>query len=264
MLDYPCFDMIEQYKKNMKNFLIFLFLGLLLSFYYLFNSDINPLVFSQNHSVDLIKNLNTKIIGRITSTDNYLGIISIRFNQKQIQKIGSEFRIKELKSLDWYHVATIEASQFSALPLYPFGFPVIENSRGKTYEFEIELLDKTGNRKLELSREKPVLISQYKYPKEVLLNHPNLLVSFIYKKISYYITSKKLWKIFTVYSLPALFYFIYSFILFNIVDKKYKKRFENHISFIFKPITIIVLIVIYVDIFIRKYSDTSTLLLTLA
>src|SRR3989338_165248 len=131
--------------------LAFLFSGVILSFVYFFNSDINPNVISINHSVTSVQDKGGVVSGTFTAQENYLGVVTVRFDKKEQLSGDSIFRIKNVLDDDWYHTATISAEQYYTLPFYSFGFPVIEKSKNQTYQFQIKLL--SVDRGLALSRQ---------------------------------------------------------------------------------------------------------------
>lgn len=234
--------------------LIFLLTALFLSTIFFFNSDINPNILSHNESVSNIIKKNNIISGKFKASNNYLGIISLRFNKENLSG-NSLFKIKNILDDDWYHTATISAEQYSTLPFYSFGFPVIEKSKNQTYKFEIKLF--SGNRGLSLSKQEPVFASVYAYPKEMLLGNLGLLKDFAQKKISYYSGTKDYWKVFLIYSLPLLLYLLY----ISIFHRYFKIKILKKLA---RPTIVIAIIAMMIDIFvIRKYADSTTIWLTL-
>jgi len=242
--------------------LAFLFSGVILSFVYFFNSDINPNVISINHSVTSVQDKGGVVSGTFTAQENYLGVVTVRFDKKEQLSGDSIFRIKNVLDDDWYHTATISAEQYYTLPFYSFGFPVIEKSKNQTYQFQIKLL--SVDRGLALSRQEPVFVSNYAYPKEILLGNFGLLKDFAQKKIDYYFSTQNYWKVFFVYSLPLLLYLLYILALHRFISDKNKNRFEKIFKNFAKPTIITILVAMAIDIFvIRKYTNSTTSWLTL-
>lgn len=241
--------------------LVLFFVAMVLSIIFFFNSDINPNILSQNELIKNIHQDNNLISGKFKASDNYLGIITIRFNKENLSG-NSIFKIKNILEDDWYHTATISAVQYYTLPFYSFGFPVIEKSKNQTYQFQIKLLSE--NRELTLSKQEPVFVSSYAYPKEILLDNFRLLKDFAQKKIDYYFSTQNTWKVFLIYSLPLFFYLLYILALHGFISDKNKNRFKKIFKNFAKPTIITILIVIAIDIFvIRKYTDSTTSWLTL-
>lgn len=241
---------------------VFLFIfGLGLSLIYFLNSDINPNIRSHNESsLDIIQK-NNVISGKFRAMDNYLGIITVRFEKKNFSDEDSIFEIKNILDDDWYYTSTISATQYNTLPFYSFGFPVIEKSKNEIYKFEIKLL--SGNRELSLSKIEPVLVSNYAYPKEILFKNPSLLMGFIRDKVSYFLHSRDISRVFVIFNLPLFLYLFYNFLLYKFIPKEIKQKAKKLIKILTKPTILIILIAMMIDIFIiRKYSDNIILLLT--
>ncbi|MFA6550626.1 MAG: hypothetical protein WCT36_04725 [Candidatus Gracilibacteria bacterium] len=73
------------------------------------------------------------------ATESQLGIISFRFQKPDSQTASSVvFRIKEKGRSAWYYEHEYTANQLHENNWYPFGFPILEQSRGKVYQMEIE------------------------------------------------------------------------------------------------------------------------------
>ena len=241
---------------------VFLFiLSLGLSLVYFLNSDINPNIRSHNESsFDIIQN-NNVISGKFKATGDYLAIVSVRFEKKNFSDEDSVFGIKNALDDDWYHIATVSATQYSTLPFYSFGFPVIEKSKDKVYQFEIKLL--SGNRGLSLSKQEPVLVSSYVYPRKILFKNPSLLMGFIRDKVSYFLHSQGMLRVFVIFNLPLFLYLFYNFLLHKFIPKNIKQKAKKLIKILTEPTIFIILIAMMIDIFIiRKYSDNIILLLT--
>jgi len=245
---------------------VLLFIGAFLVVTFYFNLDINPNVISVNQKNNSIKNNKGVISGKFTATEDYLGIISIRFDDTHRVKEDAIFRIKRIGAKDWYHQSVISTESYNTIPLYPFGIPIIEKSKGKTFQFEIRKKFKYSNfPKLSLGSQYPLLISRYQYPKDVLFGNKKLFIEFILKKVSYYIIQDMSWKVFMIYSIP---FFLY--ILTIIFWKKLKKlslikTLRKKKFIIFPPYFVVLFMGIAFDIFVTsKNSDPRTLWLTVA
>ena len=74
--------------------------------------------------------------GSFHSLYDNLGIVSVRFyNQDRDSKDTLIFRLKEEGNQDWYYQAEYKTDQFLPHKLFPFGFPIINNSTNKNYLF---------------------------------------------------------------------------------------------------------------------------------
>jgi len=170
-------------------FILCLCLFLILFFYQLLISDRPITGLSQyftsssifnSKDFDLIKGNVAK--GSFITKENYLGIINVRFNSQKNNDDQVIFRIKEKGSSQWYYEQTYHAVQFVKLPLFPIGFPVIEDSKGKTYD--IEIYTKKGKiNSVSLDPTYPGIVLKYFIPKAELLRNPIVLFNFILNKI---------------------------------------------------------------------------------
>src|SRR5258708_18011115 len=84
------------------------------------------------------------IAGEFIGQDTNLGIVAIRFRTFIRVPYRDEdmlvFRLKEKGAKKWYYENTYKSGLIYELPLFPFGFPKIADSKGKTYLFEITSL----------------------------------------------------------------------------------------------------------------------------
>ncbi len=210
-------------KKLMKHVIaILLLLGLwvLLTILYVVNFDTSFSIWSYNHQSTDIKNLNYNLIykgetfkGEFMAQDNNLGIVSLRFQTYIRPPYSLEdqylFKIKESGAKNWYYQNTYRNGLIYDVPLFPFGFPQIPDSKGKTYDFEITALNTNSVNALSISTRYPVLQSKYKYSGPELLHNKKELISFLVIKFSNAFKTPDV--IFTsfIYFLPFLFYLIW-------------------------------------------------------
>lgn len=224
---------------------IFLFTTwLTLSLTYLINyivyKDYSFSVLSHNHKY--LENSEIKqhfIRGEFTATNDYLGVLLLRFDGKNTTlNTKINFRIKEKGKKNWYHTLTTNTLHIRYLPLFPFGFPVIENSRGKTYLYEVEIIKKSPNNKLALSNKTPQVISKYQYPKELLLSNRSTLFSFAVTKILYILTNSYFALISLVYGLPFIFYILLLVlpekIILEFIPPSARKFLKGYVPFLFE------------------------------
>ncbi len=235
-------------KKTVISILLFA-LGIFLSCIYFLNSDINPNIISYNHPVDSVIQDRGGIRGEFTARNNYLGLLTVRFDNEEIIEKKSMFRIKEKSSNTWYHTSSIEAIQYNIKPLYTFGLPSIVDSKNKTYEFEISLTNYVpGDPDLTLSTRQPIITSHYLIPWKILIKDTYILFDFLKQKISYQLQSPYAPWVFFAYCLPLIGYLLY----------------KSPIAINMKPITAIALIGIGFDVFMLKNNyDILALILSL-
>jgi hypothetical protein len=121
-----------------------------------------------------------KLKGIFIADNNFLGQVSIRFyNFQRINPDSIIFRIKEKGQNKWYYENTYKTDQFQPNMLFPFGFSIIANSKGKIYNFEIESLNGLSEHAIGLSTVKPLGIVLYQYPRLTLFSNPKTLLTFI-------------------------------------------------------------------------------------
>jgi hypothetical protein len=120
----------------------------------------------------------------IAQTDN-LGIIAIPFNTHN-RSINDRivFRIKQTGKNDWYFQSIYNADQFQADVPFPFGFPVIKNSKNNVYTFEIESLKGTSSNSISISKSNNHFFTKYKFSKAELVKSPKELSEFFVAKMN--------------------------------------------------------------------------------
>lgn len=183
-----------------------------------------------------------KIKGEFRAKDTFLGIVYLRFNDFVKVDYNEEdvlsFKIKEKGQEDWYYYNNYRTGQFKNSLLFPFGFPVIFDSKNKVYVFEIESLAGNGHNSVQLNSSR-ALLSGHQYSKAEIQGSKIRLVNYLFKKSFYSIQSLDFILSSLVFALPLLFY-----ILWLIVIRKYKKA--QLILALSVPI------LIFIDIFLLK------------
>lgn len=223
--------------------LILFISALALSVIYFLNSDINPNVISYDHSAVNIVQSNGGVRGEFMASDNFLGLLTLRFDNKEIIEKKSIFRIKEKNSVDWYHASNIDTVQYNIKPFYTFGLPVIANSKNKTYQFEIAIFDYvSGDPSLELSKQMPLITSRYVFPWKVLFSDKDILFNFLAQKISYQMQNTYAPWVFFAYFLPLIGYILY----INVLHKYFP------ITFHVRPFLLVTLLGVGFDMFILR------------
>jgi len=235
--------------------IVLLFAGAILSIVYFLNSDLNLKVLSHNESKYDIRNDDGIIKGEFTASDNYLGIISLRFNNKEIIYGNSVFRIKNILDSSWYYTATISATQYSTVPFYAFGFPIIKNSKNNTYKFEVKL--NSSRKELSIGSYEPILVSRYIYPQKELLKNANLLVKLVKTKVVYYLYSAESWKIICIYSIPLVAYLFYLIFESKLQTISYIDSLKRETRFVLSPYMLFVLLSMLIDVFAMKGISTG-------
>ena len=115
-----------------------------------------------------------------------MGIVSIRF--KSLKRVAYKdedalvFRLKEKGANNWYYENVYRSGFIYELPFLPIGFPVIKDSKGKSYYFELESLKGNSHNAMQLNDRSPVFASKYQFSKEELLADKSLFLHFIERK----------------------------------------------------------------------------------
>lgn len=166
-----------------------------------------------------------KVTANIKAKENNLGIISVRFtNFDRISRDEVIFRIKEEGKEGWYYQNTYKVNQFQNNKFFTFGFPIISDSAGKQYYFEIQSLHGKRGDAIGVSEIQPVFIAQYQFTKEKLLGDKKQLIEFIPKKIIYSFSDINYAISSFIYFLPFIFYLLWYF-YFQEYTSAFKKKY---------------------------------------
>lgn len=179
-------------------------------------------VVSKYHSRSDIQNFSDKKIlkgdkinGSVNASENNFGILVIRFNPSTAVPYKDEdrllFRLKEKGSDRWLVENSYKSGLINEVPFFPFGFPKMKNSKGKTYQFQIESLKGNNLNALSLSSENPVIESQYQFSKSVIFNDIGSFENFMAMKLSNFLADTNSILLSFPYFLPFI---IYVFLLF--------------------------------------------------
>jgi hypothetical protein len=250
-----------EYKRGVKYFAIPIFLAVLWLALSLLNVNKNAglTVLAYPHGIKDTKEWKTqellageKATGEFTARDNNLGIVAVRFNTFfRINDDVVRFRIKDKGDKSWDYENDYTTPQFQPNQLFTFGFPIIPDSSGKTYEFEIESLQGERENAVALSTITPVYVTKYQYAKELILSDRDYATTFLYKKTLNSVTNADFLLASFAYALPLLVYLIW-LLFFN-------KYLYNKYRLVFVPI-ILMLAVAVMD---ATRNDSIVLGLTL-
>lgn len=160
---------------------------------------------------------NIKLFAKKTITENFtadsdnLGTVAIPFDasNKSIEDI-IVFRIKETTSKEWYYQHDYNANQFQTDVPFPFGFPIISDSKGKSYTFQLEsIMGRLGN-VVSLSEKNFSYLNIYKFSKLELISNPKVLVEFLFKKIYSQLQSITIFQVIIIIFFTLLPFGLYS------------------------------------------------------
>lgn len=207
----------------------------LISFWFLasifFNNKISFSVLIYNHpqainKVEIKHKLikGKKVTGSFVAKDNYLGIVLVNFEKFIKPDFRGEdvlaFRIKEKGAKDWYYFNNYRSGLLQSQLQFPFGFPPIGLSKGRTYQFEIESV--LGNSTNAVSVGSTTIMSGSQMPKKEILGSKLRIISFLIKKVTTSFVSKEFIFSSFIYLLPFLLYVIWQMFLRNLKVEKNK------------------------------------------
>jgi hypothetical protein len=187
-----------------------------------------------------------KIAGEFKAKENYLGIVMLRFNNYVKHDFSSEdillFKLKEKGTKNWYYINNYRSGLLENNLLFPFGFPIINDSKNKIYQFEIESLLGNDINAVALNKNNFTFLSGYQFPKNEILSSKKSTAKFLVKKSITSLTNLDFLLSSILYLLPFIVYvFIY------ILSPWWKRiKYLGYILFV------LLLILIYLDIFFIK------------
>lgn len=178
-----------------------------------------------------------KATGEFVARDNNLGIVAVRFNTfMRINEDVVRFRIKEKGSSKWYYENDYTTPQFQPNQYFTFGFPIISDSQGKTYDFEVESLQGEPEDAVALSPIEPVYVTKYQYSKELIKSNTDYALTFLTKKTLNSVTNPDFLLASFAYALPLLMYLIWLFFFDRYLSDKY--------YLVFIPLLLMALVVV--------------------
>ena len=153
-----------------------------------------------------------RIAGEFRSKDNYLGIVMLRFDEYVKPDSSGEdilaFRLKEKGSKDWYYFNNYRSGLLKNNLLFPFGFPVIEDSKDKIYEFEIESLLGNETNAAQVNKNNFNLFTGYQFPLVETISDSKATLYFLIKKSITSFTNIDFLLSSVLYLLPLIIYII--------------------------------------------------------
>lgn len=249
--------------------ILLLLLGALLTIIYSSYGAISVLSYPPNSNNDYMQSHKNEIIkgevikGQFMARENNLGIVLVRFyNFEKISDDSLTFSIKEKGQQKWFYEQNYKVNQFQPDKFFTFGFPLISDSKGKTYEFQLKsLYGKKGNG-IGISTISPTFITQYQFTKNELLNNKFLLINHLVKKFinAFMGTDFKISSI--IYFLPFI-----SFVTLNICLKKILSSSAKNKKYFYGLSTVFLIfniILIFCNIlFVRQLSSNIAVIILL-
>lgn len=208
--------------------------GLFFAIYHIFTYDTYYLalpIVSDKSSVIYITDEKFKdgdiIRGEFTAHENNLGAVILKIKNNHDESIADNykvfFRFKESGSKSWLSENSYNGGQFKELNHFPFGLPLIGDSKNKRYIFEVTTKGVNEKNFLDVDNGQKI-ISQYLYARSQFKD-PKILISFVFFKFKY--ITQNLDGLLT-----SLIYFIPLYGYFYILKDKNKIRLNPILSFI--------------------------------
>jgi len=152
------------------------------------------------------------VSGEFRAQENNLGILSLRFETFFRPAYKNEdallFQIKQKDARNWYYENEYRDGLVYDVPFFPFGFPIINDSRGKIYEFRITSLRGDENNSVAMSERWQNIAAKYKFTKQELLQNKTEFLLFSVKKFISSLQTIDVLFSSLVYLLPLFFYLI--------------------------------------------------------
>ncbi len=249
----------QSYKKISIIFfaILLILVGLYKNFLY---GDFEPSVILQTTSasqqLNFFLNSSKKITHRFKANHDRLGIISVYFRIDKKNNTDSQiiFRVRRLGEKKWHYSNGYKVNRMVSDQYYPFGFPLIKDSGGKTIEFQIELIEGDNISRVWIDKTKPFFI-KYHFPLAYLKANKHVISSYVINKIISLINKVTVLDFLYILILSLIFYCVLEFNLVRRVQvfgqifyKKYfflKKKIILHDRFI--------LIIIFISLFLINF-----------
>jgi len=200
-----------------------------------------------------------KVTGDFKASENYLGQVLVRFyNYDRINSDSVIFRIKEKNSSDWLYQNIYKTDQFIPNALFTFGFPIIPDSRGKEYYFEIESVAGIPEDAITLSPQKPTIGVIYQFPKKELIKNTSVLGEFLSSKLKYTQINRDLLINFITY---LDFIMLLTVIEFVFLKELLKLKLKHAIYVYFLALGLLLLISSLILFSIKKNNYAETLII---
>lgn len=208
-----------------------------------------------------------KIVAEFTATDSHLGIVGFRF--WTFYRLNDDyliFRIREKNSSGWYYQNKYKTDQFQPNQYFTFGFPVIDNSKGKQYVFEIESSEGRPGVAVGVSDVDPVFIAKYKYPRQLVISSAAQFIRFGLNKFVNLLASTEFKVATFIYLMPLLIYLLTLTQFYRSLEKKFRKFLRVRAKFVQQIIghsginsgkSVVVVLKNIFHIIITKYYQTD-------
>lgn len=162
------------------------------------------------------------IAGSFVASQDNLGIVAFRFNT--YHRINNDyviFRIKENGTKSWYYSNRYKVDQFQPDDLFTFGFPIIQTSKNKKFDFIIQSVAGEKNNAVAVSAVDPVFVTKYQFSKFLILHNVKYGINFLILKILSSVFDSNFYPFSFLFLIPLVIYLFHQ--VFPISVKVQKK-----------------------------------------
>lgn len=153
-----------------------------------------------------------KISGEFRAKENYLGIVMVRFNKYTKHDFTSEdilrFKLREKGTKSWYYLNDYRTGQLENNLLFPFGFPVIQDSKNRIYQFEIESILGNNINAVEVNKKNLAWLTGYQFPIIETFSDNRAAFNFLIKKTITSFTDIDFLLSSSLYMVPLIIYIL--------------------------------------------------------
>lgn len=148
--------------------------------------------------------------GEIIAAEDNFG--SLKLKTKTFNRMDTDtivFRMREKGTQAWIVENTYATDRFPNGLLYPFGFPIIPDSKGKTYEFEVFSKFGTEDNAIGLEKGHHAVASNYVFSKKDIFKNVQTLVPFAKEKIVNLVSTFEFDLFVFMFMIPFFYYMTY-------------------------------------------------------
>ena len=239
--------------------MVLFFLWIALTSIQIIFNDESLTVITKRYQINDIKNVSfDKILAEqkrafeFKATQNNLGAVKIHFETFDGNNNDTLIvSIREKGSNKEYYSLKENTQAFTSLPFYPFGFPLIPNSKDKTYIVEVKSETGSPTTSVAIKKNKHVFAALYQFDKQKILSNWTYAVKYLINKglnsleNNYFIFTT------SVYLYPFIIYAIWLFLERKLEKSIIFQKFNLKSKYNFYKFVIFLLgLVIAIDIFL--------------
>jgi peptidoglycan/LPS O-acetylase OafA/YrhL len=166
---------------------------------------------------DSIQLTSAPTVLRFEAPDDNLGILSFHITHESIPNIKTPpsllkqfvvVKMKETNQPNWYATQKTSSTEIGQSKSYPFGFPLIADSKSKTYEVQLSLENVDPSTRVLLHTDEYALKSVHQADKRFLATHPLAAINHLSTKIVHLVQDPES-QIVLLSLIPLLMIYIY-------------------------------------------------------